>query len=141
MRARQIRITDGSAVRRTGVIVTLLLAGFGCASASTSSAGEGGGSGNTLTNADLVESAETDSYLAVQRLRPRWLRPRGQSSLAGGTVVMLFVDGSPRGDVSNLRGISITDVRDITYLSASEAAFQFGTIAGTGGALVVRTMR
>jgi hypothetical protein len=94
-----------------------------------------------VTNAELVESSETDAYMAVQRLRPRWLRTRGQASFSGSTVVMLFVDGSPRGDVTNLRGIPIHDIRDITYLSASEAAFQFGTMAGNGGALAVRTAR
>jgi hypothetical protein len=120
-----------------------LAAGFGCASSGTSGAdgGNGGASGNVLTNAELVESSETDAYIALERLRPRWLRARGQSSFSGGTVVMLFVDGSPRGDVSNLRGIPINDIRDITYLSATEAAFQFGTMAGNGGALAVRTAR
>ena len=57
------------------------------------------------------------------------------------TVVTLFVDGSPRGDVSQMRGMRVSDVLDITFLSASEAAFRFGTLAGSGGAVAIRTGR
>jgi hypothetical protein len=144
MRTNEPRATASrTRATRLATALTALAAGFGCASAGTAGGdgGDGGGSGNVVTNADLLESSETDAYMALERLRPRWLRARGQSSFAGGTVVMLFVDGSPRGDVTNLRGIPINDIRDITYLSASEAAFQFGTMAGNGGALSVRTAR
>jgi hypothetical protein len=125
---------------RLATALTALAAGFGCASSGTSGE-DGGASGNVVTRAEMLESSETDVYTALQRLRPRWLRARGQASFSGSTVVMLFVDGSPRGDVTNLRGLPINDIRDITYLSASEAAFQFGTMAGNGGALAVRTAR
>jgi hypothetical protein len=128
---------------RLATALTALAAGFGCASSGTSGGDgeDGGASGNVVTRAEMLESSETDVYAALQRLRPRWLRARGQASFSGSTVVMLFVDGSPRGDVTNLRGLPINDIRDITYLSASEAAFQFGTMAGNGGALAVRTAR
>lgn len=99
-------------------------------------------SGDVLTQEELAATGEVDLYRVIERLRPRWLRARGQTSVTGGaTVVMLFVDGSPRGDVSQMRGMRVVDVLDITFLSASEATFRFGTLAGSGGAVAVRTGR
>jgi hypothetical protein len=90
----------------------------------------------------LLETGETNTYQAVQRLRPQWLRARGQSNIGGGaTVVTLFVDGAPRGQATDLASIPVSDVGEIRYLSASDATFEFGTIAGNGGALAVRTRR
>lgn len=126
-------------VAKTFVATVAVAAMFGCAS--TGGGGGGGGGGNVLTNAQLEETGETNAYQAVQRLRPQWLRPRGQGSIGGTTVVTLFVDGSPRGQASDLNSMQVINIEEIRYLSASEAAFQFGTIAGNGGTLVVRTRR
>ncbi len=117
------------------VVATLLVA---CASTGS---GGGRGVGNVLTYDDLVATNETNVYMAIQSLRPRWLRARGQTSAVGATVVTVFVDGSPRGEASDLRGMRLTDIVDVTYLSASEAAFRFGTIAGSGGSIEINTRR
>ena len=121
----------------SGSILALVIAvSVGCASSGASGTR---GAGNVLTYEDLIETRESDLQLAIQRLRPRWLTPRGQTST--GRSVMLFVDGTPRGDMTELQGMLVANTRDVTYLSASEAAFRFGTIAGSGGALAVRTRR
>jgi hypothetical protein len=41
----------------------------------------------------------------------------------------------PEGEreASDLMGLPLTDIVDIAYLSASEATFRFGTIAGSRG--------
>lgn len=122
---------------RVSLLLVVAVIGSACASAGSS----GPVSTNVLTNADLVGTNEPDVYRAVQRLRPSWLRARGQTSVTSSTVVTLFVDGAPRGDVSSLGTISMHEVHEIEYLSASEAAFRFGTIAGSGGTLLVRTRR
>lgn len=121
----------------TFVAVAILLA----ACASTGTGGSSGGDPGTLTSEQLLATNEPNPYNAVQRLRPAWLRPRGQTSVSGTNSVTLFVDGSPRGDVSNLRTMNIGEIRDIEYLSASDAAFRFGTIAGSSGSVAVRTQR
>jgi hypothetical protein len=115
------------------VVATLLVA---CASTGS---GDGRGVGNVLTYDDLVATNETNLYMAIQSLRPRWLRTRGQTSAVGATVVTVFVDGSPRGEASDLMGMPLIDIVDITYLSASEATFRFGTIAGSGGSIEINT--
>ncbi len=117
------------------VVATLLVA---CASTGS---GGGRGAGNVLTYDDLVATNETDLYMAIQRLRPHWLRPRGQTGPVGVTVVTVFVDGSPRGEASDLIGMPLTDIGYVTYLSASEATFRFGTLAGSGGSIEINTGR
>ena len=101
--------------------------------------GGGRGAGNVLTYDDLVATNETNLYMAIQSLRPRWLVPRGTSFAL--RVVTVFVDGSPRGAAPELIGMPLTNIVDVTYLSASEAAFRFGTIAGSGGSLEIDTRR
>ena len=120
--------------------IVLVMAALLVACAST---GSGGGrrAGNVLTYDDLVATDETNLYTAIQELRPLWLRPRGATSVVAVTVVTVFVDGSLRGDASELRGMSLIDIVDVTYLSASEATFRFGTVAGSGGTIEIRTMR
>jgi hypothetical protein len=111
-----------------------------CASAGTGGGG-GGGDRNVLTQEQLLDTQESDLYRAIERLRSTWLRPRGQGSVTSNSQVTVFLDGTPRGDVSALRQIPITDVTSVTYLSASDAATRFGTLAGTSGTIVVSTRR
>ena len=112
---------------------------FCAACASAGGGGGGGGGGDALTQEELLATNEADVYNAIQGLRPAWLRVRGQTSFSGTKTVTLFVDGAPRGDVSELRGMPITDVVEIRYLAPSDAAFQFGTLAGSGGTISIRT--
>ena len=125
-------------IKRVRLPIALVVATLLVACASTGS-GDGRGVGNVLTYDDLVATNETNLYMAIQSLRPPWLRARGQASAVGGTVVTVFVDGSPRGEASDLMGMPLIDIADITYLSASEATFRFGTIAGSGGSIEINT--
>ena len=124
--------------RKQSVLLALLLVvGLGgCASG-----GSGGSSGsrNVLTHEQLVETQAPDVLFAIQQLRPRWLQPRGQS--IQGRSVLLFIDGAPRGEATDLRGMQISDVEDVTYYTASEAGFRFGSLGGAGGVIEVRTRR
>ena len=103
--------------------------------------GRGRGVGNVLTYDDLVASNQTNVYSAIQALRPAWLRARGQTSADVPTVVTVFEDGTPRGSVSELTSMLLTNIVDVTYFSASDAVFRFGTIAGNGGAIEINTRR
>ena len=133
-------VRTGTMMIRLRFPILLMMAALLVACASNSS-GSGRGVGNVLTYDDLVATNETNLYMAIQSLRPRWLRPRGQTSFVFETVVTVFVNGSPEGDASDLIGMPITGIVDVTYLSASEATFRFGTIAGSGGSLEIETRR
>lgn len=118
------------------VILLLLLSAGGCAS---SGGGSGGGSANSLTREQLIETRQPSLYQAIQALRPRWLRARGAASLSGPTEVTVFLNETPYGTVQNLSSIPIEAVQDVRYLSASEAGARYGTNAGNGGLILVRT--
>jgi hypothetical protein len=93
---------------------------------------------------DLVRAETSDAYDIVKRLRPQYLRGRGASSFgnaAGGRTTAapkVILDGSPIGEIDALRQIPAMNVREIRYLSSSDATTQFGT-GYDGGAVVVLT--
>lgn len=120
-------------------LLFLILAVVGIGGCASSGGGGGSGSRNVLTHDELMATQAPDVLFAIQELRPRWLQPRGQS--VQGSSVMLFIDGAPRGEATDLRGMQISTVEDVTYYTASEAGFRFGTIGGAGGVLEVRTRR
>ena len=114
-----------------GLLVFLV----GCASSGESSSGS---PPDTLTRADLLETDEAILYEAIQRLRPRWLMAKG-ANLDGRTRAQVFVDGSPRGDVSSLYQIQVLNVSEVKFLSTIDAATLYGTLAAIGGAILVQT--
>lgn len=125
--------------KRLAVICMLMLAsvvGAGCASSGT---GSGSGGSSVLTREQLLETNERNLYTAIQRLRPQWLRSRG--SQVSGAEVALFVDGTPRGNVSELSSIPIDGIVEVQYYGVTEAGFTFGTAGGVGGVIEVRTLR
>lgn len=107
----------------------------GCAS------GGGGGGGprrdpNRITAEELVEYTTLTAVDVVRRLRPRWLQGRGAGT-SGQNTPVLILDGARMGDAQNaLRSISVSDIEEMQYLSASDATMRFGTNF-TGGAIVV----
>ncbi len=109
--------------------------------ASCSSAGTGSASSRNSNVVTLEELAEVD-YLtgleAVRRLRPNWLRVRGQATFSrqGSAGIRLYVDGRPRDDISELGRIPATDIREMRFLTGREATMRYGTDHGDGAILV-----
>ena len=126
----------------------LLVAAMACAGGS-SAATEGGTAVGAARNADVISAAELadpavasgDALEAVQRLRPRFLMTRGAMSVknktAGSTHVS--IDGGPLLAVDALSRLRPSQLLEIRYLSASDAAQRFGTTAGSGGVIMVRS--
>lgn len=126
---------------------TLLVAAMACASGSP--AGDPGTTVGAGRNADIITAAELadpaiasgDALEAVQRLRPRFLMTRGSISAknptAGSTHVS--VDGGPLLTVDALSRLRPSQIAEIRYLGASDAAQRFGTNAGSGGVILVKS--
>ncbi len=95
---------------------------------------------NVLTTADLLRTQETNVYDAVRRLRPFWLRPRGQARIGYDPVVNVYLDGSRMGDATVLRSVFCNDVGEVRFYGASEATIRFGT-NNEGGAIVLTRRR
>ena len=125
----------------------LLMAAIACASGS--SANDPGTTMGAGRNADIITAAELadpaiasgDALEAVQRLRPRFLMTRGaisaKNASAGSTHIS--VDGGPLLTVDALSRLRPAQIAEIRYLSSSDAAQRFGTNAGSGGVILVKS--
>lgn len=124
--------------RKTGVAVAMgVLVFAGCASAGTST---GRSSSSVLAAEELASVAELNCYQALQRLRPAWLRVRGQVTIMAQQGVRVYVDGIQRGYVRELEGIPAGAVEQMRFLSGREATARYGT-DHTDGAILVTLRR
>jgi hypothetical protein len=94
---------------------------------------------DVLTTEDLIDTQATNVYDALRRLRPYWIRPRGEPRMGYSAVVMVYVDRRRVGDVTVLRDMQPADVQEVRFYSASEATTLFGT--GNEGGVVLVTLR
>lgn len=114
----------GSNIRLVPLLGALAIAVAFALGSTACSAGSGasGGSG-PITAEELQESGASNLYDAVQRLRPRWLRSRGDRSMTGSvpTELRVFFNGSHLGRVEELQRMYPDGISRIEYLGASEA--------------------
>jgi len=131
----------GSVVKRAAWIVCLvpLLTVAGCASA-TGPAAPSSGNRDVLTEADLSGMDELSVYGAIRRLRPGWLRPRGQSTLNADEAIRVYLDGGFFGEVRALLDMPLQGVQEVRWLDARQATLRFGT-GHTAGAILVTSKR
>ena len=115
------------------LVTPLASCGGGGAQAAGTSPRPVRGSLNLITSAE-VEAAGNDAinaYDLVQRLRPAMMRPRNQTAgnTGEGTVfgAVAYVDDIRLGDLEQLRTVMRATVREIRYISASDATTRWGT--------------
>ena len=117
------------------------LAFSACAGAAPTPGAMGPSTSRRVLLADEIRAVSaTDAYEVVQRLRPEWLRRRGQTSLRNPSAgeVVVYLDGVRYGGPRSLEGVRAESVVQMEYLDASDATTRFGTGHG-GGAILVRT--
>ena len=73
----------------------------------------------------------SDAFDVISRSRPVWLRSRGIEP-------SVYMNGIQMGDIDALRSISINSIKDIKFLSPSEATTMYGT-NNIGGIIEIRT--
>jgi hypothetical protein len=120
------------------VIAPLLVLLAACAS--------GGGDGgsrrdrNLITLEELEELQQFTLLDAIRRLRPRWLQVSRAVSTRGNPQEFprVVVDRVPRGELEALGQISVSDVREVRFLSASDATLKYGTGYPAGAIEVTR---
>ena len=94
-------------------------------------------SGNLITEAEIAKVSARDGYHAVQLLRPDWFRVRGASSLSGQTSeAVVYMNGQRMGGLRALTQIQATGIREMRFMSASEATNRYGTGHDAGAILV-----
>ena len=94
-------------------------------------------SGSVITQEELDALPALTVFQAIERLRPSWLRGR-VTTVRGATSERyfphVFVDRVPTGDLEVLNRMNALDVREIRFLSASDATTRYGT--GYPGGLI-----
>ena len=90
---------------------------------------------------EKVESLVTNGYDVVQLLRPRFFQVRSKLSAGGnplwGDGPGVLIDEVPRGGIEALRGIPVSAIREIRYVSGPDAASRYGVEFHAGAILVI----
>lgn len=122
--------------RRWVSMTLLLFVGGACASS-------GSGSDTTRSDPDVITLEELerdptqDLLTLVERLRPRWTRPRTSRTFVSETHVSVIIDGvRQQGGLSSLRNYLASQAVELRYMSAADATTRFG-VDMAGGAVVV----
>ena len=126
-----------------------LAIGVLCLAAACASAGNTSDDGKTAKNPDVISAEELaapeisagDALQVIQRLRPRFLMVQGQKSSSNPTAgaVKISVDGAPLLAVDNLHNVQASSLKEIRYLSSSEAAQKYGTASNGGPVILLKT--
>jgi len=140
----------GDTMRAPVILVAICVAFVGCSNSSSSTAGaEPAPAGekptvrrqaNIITEEELAKSTARNGLQAVQMLRPDWLRGRGATSIreTSPAQVVVYVNEQRLGGPEQLEGISVSAIKSLRHMSASEATNRWGT-GHTGGVISVTT--
>jgi hypothetical protein len=79
---------------------------------------------NLLTRAELATYTTAD--LAVQTLRPAWLRQRSAGGFLSSGQVWVYRDGMRFGGVATLRSINTVEIESIQYVDGIAASQRWG---------------
>ena len=83
-----------------------------------------------LTESDLAKTEAPNALAVVQQLRPTWLRGRGGGSMSasGAPVeVVVYVNGVRVGSPRELEQVTRTSIKEMRYVSPSDATTRWGT--------------
>ena len=100
------------------------------------------GSRDVIVQDELAANSELSAFEVVRRLRPAWLRYRGQSVLSGPERegLRVYLDGSFYGDADALGQLQARNLEEIRFLDSRQATLRFGT-GHTVGAILITTRR
>lgn len=121
----------------TRFVVAALVLATACASTGASPAS--GPRQEVIAATELAGHTGTARQV-IERLRPRFLRVRGPSSVSNPNAdrIVVYVDDSRMGGVEVLDQISVAEISEIRYMSASDATSRYGTGHAAGAIIIVR---
>jgi hypothetical protein len=125
--------------KRLVPLLLLVAVTASCARATVASGEEGDrSSANRLVSQDILESGQLTLYEAVARLRPRWLRIRGNTTVQGApSPIAVFQDNVLVGGIDILHGIRIENVKEVRWIRATDATTRWGMGYGSGAIEVI----
>lgn len=95
---------------------------------------------NFISAEEIAGATAADLYLAVQTLRPGWLRRQGPQSISYDSQIWVYMDGMKLGGVDQLRQITVSGVESLQFLPGIEASQRWGLDHGHG-AIVITSRR
>lgn len=124
---------------RTILLVGALATSFACATAGTTATDGTTATAvrhdpNLISGEELATSNGANAYEVISRLRPSFLRSRGTTTVmtTGSDYAAVYLDSQKYGDLSSLRSIPTSQIKEIRYYSGSEAIGRFGSMLGGG---------
>jgi hypothetical protein len=96
---------------------------------------------NVITEAELASRSSLTARQVIEQLRPQFLRVRGTTTLGNAQtsdVIWVYFDGTRMGTLEVLNNIGAQEIREIRYLSPSEATNRYGTGHVQGAILIIR---
>jgi hypothetical protein len=96
-----------------------------------------------ITAAEIVAARVTDVYQAVAQLRPEFFnRTRSMEPMAPGRQgpIAVYLNETPIGGEESLRSIPLDEVRQIRFMTSTQAEFRWGR-SHPRGAIVVQTAK
>ena len=123
-------------VRKPAFTLLLVLAAAACASSGTARASRP--DADLITRAEIDEAGPSSAYDLIQKLRPTWLRKRGNTSFTQETDLVVYLDGVRMGNRDALRNISTNAIQSIEYLDSRRATNRFGS-GHVAGAILIHT--
>jgi len=117
------------------------------ASAEPGSSAAVGGDPDVLTQEQITAAGAAGNgslYDVVQRLRPRWLTPRGTQSMGGGTIIGVYRGQNYLGGVDVLRNELAATAGRLRFLDGAEATASLrapGAGVHLAGAIVIDVRR
>jgi hypothetical protein len=124
-------------MKKSGIVAVLLVV---LLTACSGRPGERSGPRNLITGQELSSVASADLYLAVQSLRPQWLRQMSSQSIYQNEQIWVYMDGLRLGGVDQLKQIMPASVESLQFLTGLEATQRWGLDHGHG-AIVVTSRR
>ncbi|GAC1651785.1 MAG: hypothetical protein NVS4B3_13030 [Gemmatimonadaceae bacterium] len=89
---------------------------------------------DTITTAELRAAESHSAYEVIARLRPRFLRDRGPTTILGADrrTAAVFLDDVEYGSLETLKHIPANRLREIRFFPGTDAVTRFGAIYHAG---------
>lgn len=118
---------------RTRLLIGLITVLSACAPAGQAYAPR---DSSRITRLEIEQTQVSTGYELVERLRPAWLRTRGQGSMLLASPIRVYLNGAPYGELAALTQIPANEIQLMERLGSSEATRRFGTDHVNGAILV-----
>lgn len=81
---------------------------------------------NVLTRDEIAAAPVSTAYEALNRLRPRFLRPHATGGRPQTAFAVVYIDGVRRGALDVLHSVAANAIMEIRYITAADATTRYG---------------